>query len=136
MGEPQTNALRLVVAEGKVSEQLSSVNVGGTHLESHSVEIDSTSRSFEFIWKRYVAFLVLNESFGAPSTADEIFEGQNVRLYSQSRFLQYVKSASIASGEYPGRLLHFEIICQFHVVEVVSTEPPHFRQISPTLTIQ
>jgi len=123
--------LRLIVQEGRASERLATLEVGGSVLEGHPVEIDPTCRSFEIFWHKYVAFLVTNESFAIDDESDAMFEGRTVRMYSKSRFLHHVKNSSQASDEYPGPLLHFRIICEHHLVDVVATETPVVRRIAP-----
>jgi hypothetical protein len=39
-------------------------------------------------------------------------------------FLDYVRAATFASDDYPGKLAHYGIVCLSHVVDVVSIEEP------------
>jgi len=135
IGEPQTNTVRFLFQEGRVSERTVRRKVGGTFLEGHPVEIDDTGRSFEISWQSYVAFLVTNESFALGDESADIYEGRRLRQYSQSQFLQQIKESNHLSDEYPGPLLHFRIVCEHHLVDVVSTQPPILRRVTPSEVI-
>jgi hypothetical protein len=71
----------------------------------------------------------LNESFATRDDSEEA-KGKLFRSFSKSRFLSYVRTATFATDEYPGPVNHFEVICQNHVIEVVSTEAPRIRRIA------
>lgn len=92
LSEPQDNSLRLVVEEAVV-------NPAGSTRSSHpelpeleeilkgSSPIESTDgcRTFELMWKRYVAYLVTEECGGScGQDADEIYTGNLLRVYTKS----------------------------------------------------
>lgn len=54
----------------------------------------------------------------------EEFTGRQFCVYSKSRFLDYVRGATLASDDYPGKLSHYGINCLNHIVDVISIEEP------------
>jgi hypothetical protein len=135
--EPQANCLRIVLREGKASEFPVPVRVGGADLgEGFPVEIDDSCATFQIDWHNYVLYQVLNESFGMPANASEVYEGKIARTYSTSKLLQFVMATTHATNEYPGRLLHYELICEDHVVNVICFDAPHCLKSGPSPRIQ
>jgi hypothetical protein len=123
--ELQANCLRIVLRESKASSFPVPIRVGGADLgEGFPVEIDDTCATFQLDWNNYVLYQVLNESFGMPADASEVYEGKIARTYSSSKLLQFVMATTHATNEYPSRLLHYEVICADHVVNVICAEPP------------
>ncbi|HET6933092.1 MAG TPA: hypothetical protein VFI45_22395 [Candidatus Acidoferrum sp.] len=123
--EPKVNCLRLIIREGKTSKFPVPINIDGADLgEGFPVEIDDSCATFQIDWNNYVLYQVLNESFGMPADAGEIYQGKLARTYSVSRLLRFVIETTQATNEYPGRLLHYEVICEDHVVNVICVEPP------------
>jgi len=105
--------------------------VGGMILEGHPVEIDDATKSFEILWPSYIAYVVTNESFALDDDPPDTYEGRRFRRYFQSRLLQQVKDNNRLSDEYPGPLLHFRIVCEHHLVDVISTQSPIVRRVNP-----
>jgi hypothetical protein len=135
--EPQANCLRIVVREGKISKLPVPVRVDGADLgEGFPVEIDDSCDTFQIDWNNYVLYQVLNESFGMPADASEVYEGRLARTYSTSKLLQFAMGNTHATNEYPGELLHYEVICEDHVVNVVCVEAPLCLKSGPSPRIQ
>ena len=127
--EPIQNSLRLIIEEAIVLPEEVPIRMGGTEITGcHPVKSTDDSRVFEISWKNYVAYSLINESFTVKDESQE-FSGRLFRIYTKSHFLDYVSRATIACKEYPGPLQHIEVICECHVVDVVSTESPQVRQI-------
>jgi hypothetical protein len=135
--EPQANCLRIVLREGKAASFPVPISVGGADLaEGFPVQIDDTCATFQIDWNNYVLYQVLNESLGMPADVSEVYEGKLARTYSTSKLLQFVMGATHATSEYPGRLLHYEVICEDHVVNVVCFDAPHCLKSGPSPRIQ
>ncbi len=114
------HGLRLVIEEGIPSPEEVSIKIGGTEITGgHRVESTDESRLFEIVWQNYVAYSVRNESFVGPDEY-EISVGARLRIYSKSRFLDFIGSATFAADEYPGPLRHIGVFCSNHIVDVVS----------------
>ncbi|SRR5258708_24620751 len=134
--EPRANALKLVLREGRLSKIPVALEVAGQSLgQGYPVEIDDTCSTFELAWESYVCYQVTNESFALGESASDGHAGEKVRRSEKSSFLEYVMSSTNASHEYPGKLLHFEIVCADHVIDVISTTSPNCRRTSPKLRV-
>jgi hypothetical protein len=133
LDEPRANGLRLVVKEGRVSKIPVAIEVAGQSLgEGYRVEMDDTCSSFEVTWDTYVRYQITNESFGRAEAGRPI---GNAAFYERSSLLDYILKSTIATDEYPGKLLHFQIVCADHIVDVISTSAPECRRTGPELTI-
>jgi hypothetical protein len=128
IAELEHNGLRLVVSEGVPTGIVERVHVGEVTLAGGTrIEIAPSSRHFELVWKQYIAYSVLNESYA--SVGQEQYIGERFRVFTRSRFLDYFAAASFASEDYPGRTTHYGVHCEDHIVNVISTDPPAIRQI-------
>lgn len=97
---------------------------GGTR-----VATTEQSRVFEVVWSRYVAYSVLNESYASVDISEQ-YEGHRFRVYSQSHFIDYVSRASFATAQYPGPTEHYAVVCENHVVDVISVAAPIVSRIT------
>jgi hypothetical protein len=90
------------------------------------IEEDATCRTFQLIFERnhMVAYMVLNESYGKYPEPPEEFTGKNLRVFSQSHLLEYIRNTTIVSDEYPGVIQHYQVSTLNHVIDVISTKPP------------
>lgn len=80
-------------------------------------------------FESYIGYSVINESFTSWDDYER-FEGKKTfRIYSKSRFLDYISNATFASVEYPGPYLHYGIVCLDHIVNVVTISEPKVREI-------
>jgi hypothetical protein len=132
--EPQTNILRILLIEGKPSRVAVPIEVAGQSLgEGFPVEVDTNSPKFELTWNSYVLYQVMNESFGQQETSKDGVVGTSASIYRSSSLLDYVFRRSNASDEFPGKLLHFKIVCADHVVDVISRDRPECRRVGPKL---
>jgi hypothetical protein len=131
IGEPKENCLRLLVEEAFVLPEEVTVRFGGTEITGgHPIRSTANSRLFEIIWNNYVAYSVANESYSTRNESEE-FSGRFARLYGKSHFLDYISRATLACREYPGPLRHVQLVCECHIVDVVSTKFPVVT-ITPT----
>jgi len=128
IGEPKQNCLRLLLEEAFVLTEEVTVKFGASEITGgHPVQSTEHSRLFEIVWDNYVAYSVMNESYVARNESEES-SGRLVRLYGKSYFLDYISRATLACKEYPGPLQHIELVCEWHVIDVVSTKFPHVSQ--------
>lgn len=81
----------------------------------------------EFAFCPTIAYSVRNESY-AQHTSYEQLTGHKFRLYSRSHYLDFVEAATIASNDYPGPMRHYGIICEDHIIDVVSVNEPDIEQ--------
>jgi len=124
IGEPDVNVLRIVIAEAKVSGETEEIDLGAAKITgAYPIVSDETCNSYEIIFASYIAYAVLNESYAGVDEYEK-YTGRYFRVYSQSHFLDYVRVATFASEDYPGKFAHYEVACLDHIVEVVSVSEP------------
>jgi hypothetical protein len=124
IAEPDVNVLRIVVEAAKTSNETYDLDLGKAQIKDvHPIVSDETCDAYEIVFRTYIAYAVLNESYASIDESEE-YTGEYFRLYSKSRFLDYLRAASFADEEYPGNFTHYEIACSDHVVEVVSVDEP------------
>jgi len=127
--ERDNNGLRLVVREGRPVGEPEALLVGGTVISGATrIDVTEASAAFELVWKRYVAYSVMNESFAAVDD-EERYTGNRFRLYSRSNFIDYVSRASFACKEYPWPTQHVAVICESHVIDVIAEMTPVVQRI-------
>ena len=123
------NGLHAQVAEGRPVGPPKSINVANTEIpDCTAVEITNESRVFEIVWNSYVGYSVLNESYASPSD-EEHSEGNRFRIYSKSRFMQFMSVATFACDDYPGPMRHYCVGCEDHILHVLSVDPPAVRRV-------
>lgn len=127
VSEPTANGLRLVIAESITRRQAPHVSpIIGT---SYPMTVGSDSRVFEIIWEYTAAYSVMNESYATPSDADETASESALREYSKSRYLEFVRSNSIAEFVRGKRLRHWFMGCLNHCVDVAAWDEPQVRRL-------
>jgi hypothetical protein len=86
-------------------------------------------RSFDISFKEIVSYLMTNESYGKYPSDPEAFTGRLFRRFSRSRLLELMKDTTYASDHHPGPgpLMHFEVVGQDDVVDVISCVEPEIR---------
>jgi len=127
--EPEENELAFTVYEAVVSEQEKDIVFGEATIEG-TKEIITTknSKSYQIYFPSYIAYSVINESY---TSADEYeqFEGSNYRVYSKSRFLDYVSQDTIATSDYPGPFKHYGFVCLNHIIDIASQDEPIIEEL-------
>jgi transposase-like protein len=129
IGEPDINVLRIVIEEAKASGETRDVKVDSTKIsDCRPIISDETCQKYEIVFGSYVAYCVRNESYTVMDESEK-FTGRLFNIYSKSHFLDYVRAATIASEEYPGKFVHYGINCLDHIVDVVSVDEPEIRML-------
>ncbi len=122
--EPNTNELVIILTEGRVAEEITDIIIGEQKIENvKEVKIDVNSKRFKVYFSSYISYSVINESYTTLDEYEE-FEGHNFRVYSKSRFLDYVSKGTIATKDYPGPFIHYGLCCCDHIIEILSTKKP------------
>ncbi|MGI8653716.1 MAG: hypothetical protein ACR2LC_00700 [Pyrinomonadaceae bacterium] len=125
IGEPEDNVLRLVIEEARASGEPEDMKIGDVTLSgAKSIVSDESCYAYEVLFGSYVAYAVMNESYDVGQNESEEFTGRLFCVYSKSRFLDYVRVATFASDDYPGKLNHYGINCLNHIVDVVCVGEP------------
>ena len=124
LSEPHANGLRLVLSEGIVADRAETLTVGEVEIPRvRPVEVTDPSRWFEVVWDTYISYSVRNESY-CSWDKEEKWTGNAFRVYSKSKFLEFVSTGTFASDAYPGPFVHYEILCSDHIIDVASEHPP------------
>jgi hypothetical protein len=127
--EPETNTLKLLFARCKVSEKPENLTIGNKTLENtFSIVVDSKLPILQIEFDSYISYCIRNESFTVWDEY-EVYEGNAFRIYSTSRFLDYVRVGTIASEDYPGAFKHYCIVCLDHLVDIVSSSIPRISEV-------
>jgi len=127
IGEPEENALRIVVDEALVLDRTESIEINGVSLSGiRPIEVTTDSRRFELIWGTYVSYAVRDESYCRWDDTEE-WQGEQLRIYSKSTFLDFVAAGTFADDEYPGPFKHYAVHCGNHIVDVASESAPIVR---------
>jgi|HubBroStandDraft_4_1064222.scaffolds.fasta_scaffold289344_1 hypothetical protein len=131
ISEPKQNSLRLLIEEAEVMPEEVAIRFVGREMGTgHLVRSTANSRLFEIVWDNYVAYSVTNESYTTRNESEE-YSGRLARLYRKSHFLDYIALATLACQEYPGPLHHFQLVCECHMIDAVSTRSPRIEQMRP-----
>jgi hypothetical protein len=78
---------------------------------------------YDFIFENYVCYSVRNESFTSKDDEEE-FEGNLFRIYSKSKFLDYVRSSCIGLDVLAPKMKHYEIVCLNHIIDIATENEP------------
>jgi hypothetical protein len=120
ISEPCTNVLRLVLLEGAAQGPV--VVEDDIGIPGQEILPLSQAEAVVISWKSYVSYAVRNESYamekGVPKVENMLVERD------ASAFRHFVSHATWATDDYPGTLRHFELFCEHHVIDVVSTDAP------------
>jgi hypothetical protein len=123
------NSLQIAVAEGLPAGPPASIEVGGTIIRNRTpIEATDERRVFEIVWRSYVGYAVLNESYSDVSD-EERYEGTRFRIYSKSRFIEYMSRTTFASDKHPGPTRHYCLACEDHILNVLSVEAQAMRRV-------
>jgi hypothetical protein len=129
LGELEDNVLRLIVTEARADGPTEDVRVGDVLITgSRAIVSDETCAAYEVIFPDYIAYSVRNESFTVRDD-DEEYEGRLFCVYRKSKFLEYVREATIVSDKHPGPFKHYGINCLNHIVDVASTRAPEITRM-------
>lgn len=122
--EPEDNSLILNFERCNVNKIPENFKAEDIDLEnSHSIEADETLPIVQLKFDWYIAYSVRNESFTVKDDY-ELSEGKSFRIYSKSRYMDFISLSTIASNFHPGPFQHFGIRGLNHVIDVVATEEP------------
>jgi hypothetical protein len=127
--EPGEGMLRLLVEAGVRSADAKDIEIAGSVISGvHRISADDSTAVYEVTFAGYIVYAVRNESY-ASRDEQEVWQGKSFRVYSKSRFLDFVGSATFASAEYPGPFAHYGLGCQDHILDIASTAQPEVRRL-------
>ncbi|MFT8341247.1 MULTISPECIES: hypothetical protein [Clostridium] len=125
--EPYTNSLRMYFDRCKVSDTPEDfVIVDKIITDCYPINIDAHLPTLQLDFESYIAYSITNESFTSWDDY-EVFEGNAFRIYTKSRYLDFIKEHTFAHqvcGDVYPTLTHYGIVCLNHIVNIVSTCTP------------
>jgi len=129
--EPFDNWLQILLQETKTHhDKPRSMVIGGVDLGiSYPIAPSTDSRFFQLEWRRYIAYLVTDESYGIYPEGEQ-FTGKILRVFADSRYLRFLRETTNATSGYPGTYQQYEVVSQMHVVDVAAEEPPEITIIT------
>ncbi|PKR76744.1 hypothetical protein CEY16_13065 [Halalkalibacillus sediminis] len=120
--------LRIQLQRGHIGDE-----AGRTILESKEVVksspyvMDDSIIQVDFYW--YISYSVVEESY-SPFDEYEKYSGGMFRIYSQSRFIDYIKKGTLAHHLHPTEnIKHYQIPTLNHLIDVVAVENPVVSEI-------
>lgn len=129
IGEPQENHVRFTFYRSRTNPVAESININSTIIKGlHSISPDYTLPLIQMDFERYIGYSVLNESYTVWDDY-ETFEGKIFRIYSKSRYLDFLKVSTIATNDFPGPFTHYGIACLNHTIDIVSVSEPVIKEI-------
>lgn len=132
INEPKENTLVLLFSRSITSETPETITIGEIEIkDTYSIDIDETLPLIQIDFEGYIGYSIRNESYTSWDDYEE-FEGKIFRIYSKSRYLDFIKVGTFASEDYPGPFTHYGISCLNHVVDVVSVSVPIIKEVQRT----
>jgi len=125
--EPEENSLQLEISVTKLDD-LKELTINGTDFGLATEIINDNTNIFKIVFQSYIGYSVINESYD-DNGLNEIYKGKSFRIYDKSNFLNYLKSETFATHEYPGKFSHYKIITLNHTINVASQEKPIIEKI-------
>ncbi|TCZ79376.1 hypothetical protein E0485_05810 [Paenibacillus albiflavus] len=129
LNEPDCNSLSLFFSRSKVCDIPEPLFIGDKSVgDSYSVDIDEKSPIIQIDFESYIGYSVLNESFTSWDDY-QVFSGKSFRVYSKSRYQDFISVGTFASEDYPGPFKHYGIVCYHHIIDVVASQDPFVKEV-------
>jgi hypothetical protein len=125
--EPEENAFEFTMVIGKILPAGKFGQNNGS--EYAQIVYDDYCERYKIYFDTYVVYSVVNESFENMYGKGK-FEGEKIRIYSESNFLEYVKNETFASEEYPGPFKHYCFVSLNHIINVASEVEPKITKLN------
>ena len=130
LNEPNCNSLILYFSRSKVSDISEPLVIGDKDFgNSYSVDVDNETPVIQIEFESYIGYSVLNESFTSWDDY-QVFTGEAFRIYSKSRYLDFISVGTFASEDYPGPFKHYGIVCYDHIIDVVACNSPLVKEVN------
>jgi hypothetical protein len=126
--EPDENSLEFELGIGQVSEFVEEIIINENIISSaRRIQFDKDSIRFKVFFETYICYSVINESY--ESLGGNKFDGNKIRIYSDSNFLNYLKADTFATLDYPGEFKHYAFISQNHIINIASLQEPNIEKL-------
>jgi hypothetical protein len=90
------------------------------------IRLDATDpgRVFDIRFTHYVSYAVRSEHY-CQWDNDEVWAGKHVyRIYSKSKFLDFVAGATFATDDFPWPFKHYQFQSLYQIIDVASRDEP------------
>jgi hypothetical protein len=130
--EPRDNQVLITVQETTVSDESEIVSIGNTQIGPlKRIIVNDKCTKYSLFFNSYAAYSVINESF-SPWKDYEEWVGNLFRFYTKSNYLDFIRKDTNAEFIYEyqeGKLKHFSIICENHVINIASIDFPIIKRV-------
>lgn len=117
--------LTVSIADAVAQEEATSVGgISGVQ----PLEIKPESDVFRLSFVDFISYAVTEEMYAQYSDG-QVSEGEWLRIYSKSFFLDFVSKTTWATSEFPGPLVHFQINTLDHTIDIVTSKPPEIVRV-------
>lgn len=103
--------------------------VGNPETIKTELSFDESSPRYRIIFKSYIAYSVVDEGY-CSNYPNETYEGNVLRIYAKSPFLDYLAAETFATHGYPGPFRHYQIVALDHIVNVASMDVPVIEKLN------
>ncbi len=127
------NILELDLNELKIIVQVGVRKSLSTKTDSIENDIQATVYSpiYEIYCYEYINYSVTNESFEKDRKNSEL--GKNViMVFDKSPYLSYIESNVIVKECSSGKIIHYNICCVDHVIDLVTDSPLRITRLNDT----
>lgn len=117
MFEPEGNSLRVLIDRCNVNNTKGLVKITDkVEIEASSIDVDDNLPILQLDFETYVAYAIMNESFTVMDDRG-IYGGHLFRIYSKSRYLDFIKAGTIAEDIFSEKqFVHYQIPCLNHTI--------------------
>lgn len=99
------------------------LDLGNASINKVRTVVEVPDSLIEVSFDSYISYCVNNDSYTSEDDYD-LYEGRLLRVYSRSRFLDYVNMGTSANSECPEDYKHYAIIGVDRIVHIVSSKEP------------
>ncbi|GGE03736.1 hypothetical protein GCM10011571_00800 [Marinithermofilum abyssi] len=127
--EPEENSLRVLIDRCVVGNESEAIEVGERVMMGFPIEVDEGLPIIQLDFESYVSYNVINESFTVLDEY-EVFEGDVFRIYTKSRYLDFITLGTIAEDIYADQhFVHYQLVCLNHIIDIISYEEPKITEL-------
>jgi len=127
--EPEENMLRVLVDKATTNKIFEEKKINNDVIEEIPIVIDTNTPILQIDFPTYISYSVNNEGYMADDRYESYY-GYTFRMYTKSKFLDYVNSRLFAKSVFPDEeYIHYQIPCFNHIVDVVTFSEPIVSEI-------
>ncbi len=102
-----------------------------TEIEKAEVAKRRVCKKYKITFENYICYSVANESYTGWDDYEK-FSGNLFRIYSKSRFLDYLPNAVelfIIENTQEDKIQHYGILCLNNIIDIVTCQKPTIEQL-------